>query len=360
MKKKILPLYADTLFLFFCSFLFFFCVFRFYLRSFWAAGGMGLAAGLAAAALFFFLRRARYRKKYRGFIEKDEAEKFRFHLAALPTQECTALIAECLAREESDAEEGTQIRTDIPDAPTASTDGAAEKNRTAARHADNSRMPPAADRQTTAQSAKSLTEVHFSESLTAACPVDYQDTAHPAKIQTAPHTAAEDGTKEQVFATKMQGRTIEICNNEVRTPMRRAWVLFAFRDASADDIAPALRAEGERREVYACGFTEEAKKLADAFGVKLCDAADTFALAKRCGCLPAEYFCPPAAKGSLREKLRFRIRREAWRGYLFSGCFLLVFSLMTIFPVYYIVSGGLLLTIAVLVRLFGKPDRQSK
>lgn len=314
MKKKILPLYADTLFLFFCSFLFFFCVFRFYLRSFWAAGGMGLAAGLAAAALFFFLRRARYRKKYRGFIEKDEAEKFRFHLAALPTQECTALIAECLAREEAEADVSGTLNT----------------------------------------------AAHVAENPDAACPVDNQDTARPAKIQTAPHTAAEDGTKEQVFATKMQGRTIEICDNEVRTPMRRAWVLFAFRDASADDIAPALRAEGERREVYACGFTEEAKKLADAFGVKLCDAADTFALAKRCGCLPAEYFCPPAAKGSLREKLRFRIRREAWRGYLFSGCFLLVFSLMTIFPVYYIVSGGLLLTIAVLVRLFGKPDRQSK
>ena len=132
-------------------------------------------------------------------------------------------------------------------------------------------------------------------------------------------------------------------------------MLFSFKDAGADDLAPALRAEGENKCVYACGFTDEAKKLAAAFGIALKDAGDAFALAKECGRLPEKLLAPPAAAGGLRKKLAFRVRREAWRGYLFSGSFLLVFSLMTVFPVYYIVTGGLLLAAAVLVRLFGKP-----
>ena len=35
---------------------------------------------------------------------------------------------------------------------------------------------------------------------------------------------------------------------------------------------------------------------------------------------------------------------------------LLLFSLVTVFPVYYVVSGSVLLTIAVLVRFFGKKE----
>ena len=97
MKKKMLPLVSDTVFLFFVCSLFFLCVFRFYMRSFWAAAGLGLAAGLAAAALFCACRRARLRKKYTGLAEKDEIEKFRFHLAASSPENNVRLIADCLA-----------------------------------------------------------------------------------------------------------------------------------------------------------------------------------------------------------------------------------------------------------------------
>ena len=288
MKKKMFPLLSDTVFLFFACALFFLCVFRFYLRSFWAAAGLGIAAGLAAAALFFVLRRALLRKKNAGLAEKDEVEKFRFHLAADRPENNVRLIAACLECRAAAAEK--------------TADTAAEPKKAA----------PAAE-QTSAE--------------------------------TAEHTAAP--------------KAPHIMGNEIYTENACTWVLFSFKDAGADDLAPALRAESENKCVYACGFTEEAKKLAAAFGVALKDAGDAHALAKEYGCLPEKLISPPAAAGGMRKKLSFRVRREAWRGYLFSGSFLLVFSLMTVFPVYYIVTGGLLLAAAVFVRLFGKPT-QSK
>lgn len=98
------------------------------------------------------------------------------------------------------------------------------------------------------------------------------------------------------------------------------------------------------------------KKLAAAFGVTLKDAAEVYTLVKESGCMPEALISPPEQKRGFRAKLAFRVRRSAWRGYLFSGAFLLLFSLFTIFPVYYVVSGGVLLAIAAAVRFFGKKD----
>ena len=301
MKKKMLPLVSDTIFLFFVCSLFFLCVFRFYLRSFWAAAGLGIAAGLAAAALFYAFRRARLRKKYAGLAEKDETEKFRFHLAASSPENNVRLIAACLACKAASAPKKADAAAEPKNAET---------------NGENLLLGISAEKN-----------------------------AMQAGTAPAGGTAAPNAPR--------------IIGNEIRTENACTWVLFSFKDADADDLAPALRAESENKCVYACGFTDEAKKLAAAFGVALKDAGDAHALAKECGRLPEKLLAPPAAAGGLRKKLAFRVRRESWRGYLFSGSFLLVFSLMTVFPVYYIVTGGLLLAAAVLVRLFGKPSQSN-
>lgn len=269
MKKIPLPLLSDTLFLFFAGFLFFFCVFRFYLRSFAAALGLGLVVALAGATLFFLLRRARINKKYAGYAEKEEAEKFRFHLAADCPENNVALLAKCLEKKQlsqkNESDESSETLKDMPSSP-----------------------------------------------------------------------------------------SMKISGNEIRTQDGVTYVLFGFEKATADDLAPALRSTAKNKTVYANGFTEEAAALARAFDVKLGDGSDVFLLAKECGCLPDMLISPPRKPSGFREKFKFRIRRDAWRGYLFSGSFLLLFSLLTIFPIYYLVSGGILLTISVIIRIFGK------
>ena len=134
-------------------------------------------------------------------------------------------------------------------------------------------------------------------------------------------------------------------------------MLFRFEKVSADQIAVILRGQGgkNRSEIVAANaFTDEAKRLAAAFSVGLKDAGDVYALVKESGNMPQTLILPPPAKSGFREKLRFRLRREAWRGYLFSGAFLLLFSLIAVFPAYYLAAGSILLAVAVIVRFFGK------
>ena len=136
----------------------------------------------------------------------------------------------------------------------------------------------------------------------------------------------------------------------------RALVRFRFEKVTADELSPLVRAKEERKAVFAGAFTDEAKKLADSFGLRLVEAPEVYALVKESGCMPDPLIAPPVKKNGFLQKLRAGVRRKAWRGYAFAGISLLLFSLLTIFPVYYIVTGSILLAAALLVRFFGKKD----
>ena len=136
----------------------------------------------------------------------------------------------------------------------------------------------------------------------------------------------------------------------------RALVRFRFEKVTADELSPLVRAKEERKAVFAGAFTDEAKKLADSFGLRLVEAPEVYTLVKESGCMPDPLLAPPKPRGGFLQKLRAGVHRRAWRGYAFAGISLLLFSLLTIFPIYYIVSGSILLTLALLVRFFGKKD----
>ena len=142
-------------------------------------------------------------------------------------------------------------------------------------------------------------------------------------------------------------------NGRVVTQTGELFPLFRFEKVTADELCPVLRADAARKTVLAGAYTEEAQKLAAAFGVELKDAADAYALVKAAGKLPDGPVLP-AAKGGAFGRLRLRVRRGAWKGYLLAGAGLLLFSLISVFPVYYVVAGSLLLAAAIFVRVFGK------
>lgn len=132
---------------------------------------------------------------------------------------------------------------------------------------------------------------------------------------------------------------------------RALYPLFRFEKLTADDLCPLLR-EGETpKTVYAGGYTEGAAGLAAACGVELKGAEEVYRLVKEAGKLNEVPALPAAARRSGWHRL---LRRESWKGYLTAGVGLLVFSLLSVFPLYYVIAGALLLTAAAAVRLFGK------
>ena len=161
----------------------------------------------------------------------------------------------------------------------------------------------------------------------------------PPPAADAPHPAPYRAKKDTVLSAQS-----------------RALVRFRFEKVTADELSPLVRAKEERKAAFAGAFSDEAKKLADSFGLRLVEAPEVYALVKESGCMPDPLIAPPVKKNGFLQKLRAGVRRKAWRGYAFAGVSLLLFSLLTIFPVYYIVTGSILLAAALLVRFFGKKD----
>lgn len=318
MKKIDLPLWADTLFTFAAAGAFFFCLLRFYIPSAWGAAAAAAGIGGAAALLVFRLLRARRRKKRGGEERRRAAEALAFHLAMRPPEETARLFARCLG---GAGGRGGKTAEALPQG------GAAAKSE-------------AAGSQTTAPAAANA------ESKAAPTPA-----AATKSQMTAPAAAnAESKTASSAAAGAESGAG---GGNEVRAGEARYFLLFRLEKVTADELRPAVVAAGRQKFALGGAFTAEAERLAAAFGVELWDAEKVYALVQEAGAMPDPLFAPPPAP---KRKLAFRLRRAAWRGYAFSGGFLLLFSLWAIFPIYYLVSGGLLLAAAVLVRLFGKAE----
>lgn len=317
MKKIDLPLWTDTLFAFAAAGAFFFCLLRFYIPSAWGAAAAAAGIGGAAALLVFRLLRARRRKKRGREERRREAEALAFHLAMRPPEETARLFARCLG---GAGGRGGKTAEALPQG------GAAAKS-----EADGS--------QTTAPAASAASK---------AAPVP----AAAAKSQMTARPAANAGS-ETASSAAASAESGAGGGNEVRAGEARYFLLFRLEKVTADELRPAVVAAGRQKFALGGAFTAEAEKLAAAFGVELWDAEKVYALVQGAGAMPDPLFAPPPAP---KRKLAFRLRRAAWRGYAFSGGFLLLFSLWAIFPIYYLVSGGLLLAAAVLVRLFGKAE----
>lgn len=313
MKRIDLPLWSDTLCLFFCLLLFFFAVFRFSLPL-WAALLLALAAAGAAAALLFLFLRARRKKRHASEGEQRAIGELAFHLAMSAPEKNAELLAKCLNAAEA------KKRLADGSAPAAESP-----------HADGGANTEGADTASggaNADGADGGTDTDGAGGAKAQSPA--ADGPHPA-----PYRAKKD---------------------TVLSAQSRALVRFRFEKVTADELSPLVRAKEERKAAFAGAFTDEAKKLADSFGLRLVEAPEVYALVKESGCMPDPLIAPPVKKSGFLQKLRAGVRRKAWRGYAFAGVSLLLFSLLTIFPVYYIVTGSILLAAALLVRFFGKKD----
>lgn len=155
---------------------------------------------------------------------------------------------------------------------------------------------------------------------------------------------------------KNEGTYTKICDDALRCGDETAFLKFRFEPVTADELCPVLREAGQKT-VYAADFTQEARSLADAFGVTLRDAKQVYELVRESGRMPRNLLAPPQHKASFKENLLSRLSKKYWRGYALSGSMLLLFSLVTVFPLYYVISGGVLLSFAAFVRFFGKEEK---
>ncbi len=150
------------------------------------------------------------------------------------------------------------------------------------------------------------------------------------------------------------GRQTEIGDGCLTEGEKRWVVLFTMQPVSADAVAEMLRSYGGSAFGLLCNeLTPEAEKLMRSFGKDAVTGDEVFALFERTGTTPSPLICGDLPRPKLRARLKRSFSKRNAKPFFVSGMLLLVMSLFTFFPLYYLISGSILLLTAVAVRAFG-------
>ena len=130
--------------------------------------------------------------------------------------------------------------------------------------------------------------------------------------------------------------------------------LFTMQPASADAIAQILRKYREQPFFIVCNsITPEAEGLLSSFSRKAVRGDDVYALFARTEKMPDVLICSEIPRRTVKNKLRRTFSKRNARPFFVSGSMLLLMSLFTFFPLYYLITGGILMLSAVFVRALG-------
>ncbi|MGN0817383.1 MAG: hypothetical protein ACI4L9_00300 [Candidatus Coproplasma sp.] len=147
---------------------------------------------------------------------------------------------------------------------------------------------------------------------------------------------------------KISGKTIE-------TPERTHYLIFCLQPLSPDDIAGVIRKSGKKSKVILCNaISEEAKKLAENFEIDCVTGDEIYSRLKERNLLPEKYAFEGEKRLNFFARVSLRFNRRLAAPLFWSGLGLTAFSYFTFYPVYYIISGGVLLVLAAICLVFGK------
>ncbi len=131
--------------------------------------------------------------------------------------------------------------------------------------------------------------------------------------------------------------------------------LFTMQPISADAVARLVQAYGTNFSLYCNALSPESEKILASFGVQARCANEVYSLFQRTQSTPSPLICGNLPRKTLKTRFLATFRKSNARPFFVSGLLLLVMSLFTLFPVYYLVSGAMLLLLSVGIRLFGVP-----
>lgn len=130
--------------------------------------------------------------------------------------------------------------------------------------------------------------------------------------------------------------------------------LFTMQPLSADAVAALLKTYGSEPFTLLCNeLTPEAERLLAVFGKKTMHGGEVFSLFLRSNSMPEPLICGELPRRTAKQKLQRTFAKKNARPFFVCGLSLLVMSLFALFPLYYLITGAILLLSAVFVRAFG-------
>ena len=129
---------------------------------------------------------------------------------------------------------------------------------------------------------------------------------------------------------------------------------FRFTPVSADDVANAFRLKTSKQKHFLCNrIDEEAARLCARLNIRLQLGESVYELLEKADTLPETYLSDERAHDKKERRLRLWFHKRNSKKFVVGGALLLISSLFTPFPYYYLVFSFLLLVAAALVRIFG-------
>jgi len=152
-----------------------------------------------------------------------------------------------------------------------------------------------------------------------------------------------------------------LCENaglpSVATQTEEYYFSFTLCPTSADSLIPIFRQsprQTQKQKILYCDrLTEEAQKLCSRFHIRTLTGNEVYLALKKEAFLPERYLGEEILPSAKKRKLRLWFAKSNSRRFLTGGTLILITSLITPFPLYYLIFGSALIASAVFVRIFG-------
>ncbi len=128
---------------------------------------------------------------------------------------------------------------------------------------------------------------------------------------------------------------------------------FKMSPLTEDDIAKVIKYSTQNDKVIYCNSAcIQAISLAENFAITLVQSDEVYAALKKNNLLPQKFVYGGAKKVNVFKKIKARFSRKLCAPLFWSGIGLLALSYFTFYPIYYIVSGGIMLLICTVALVF--------
>lgn len=128
---------------------------------------------------------------------------------------------------------------------------------------------------------------------------------------------------------------------------------FSFTPVNADEVLRFSRVNTKKQKILLCnGIDPTAQSLAQNLHIQVLTGAEVYAFLKEGDALP-QVFLGEEVEPKRRRRLRLWFSKANARHFLLAAILTLVSALVSPFPYYYILFGGILLLFALCVRIFG-------
>lgn len=129
---------------------------------------------------------------------------------------------------------------------------------------------------------------------------------------------------------------------------------FKMQPLSEDDVARVIKYKFDgKKRIYCAKISPEATALATNFLIEITGIDGVYSALKDKELLPEKYVYEGAKKIKFTSRIKARFNRRLAAPLFWSGMGLLFLSYFTFFPVYYIVSGSLMLILSAVSLVIG-------